>query len=104
MTGPDGGICFSPTFVREHRPTDVCVNGTFLNVAAYFGVTGKRLRELADLLLASRMGDFGWNCGQWKGATHSSVRTTLSVLEGPTGFAGADPGYRAGEVAFATIP
>ena len=22
MTGPDGGICFSPTFVREHRPTD----------------------------------------------------------------------------------
>jgi hypothetical protein len=101
MTGPDGGIGFSPTFVRENRPTDVCVNGMFLNVAAYFRVTGQRLRELVDLLLASRMGDFGWNCEQWSGATHSSVHTTISVLEGLTEFAGADPGYRAKEVAAA---
>src|SRR5450759_2552655 len=36
MTGSDGGINFSPTFTRENRPTDVCVNGMFLNVAAYF--------------------------------------------------------------------
>jgi hypothetical protein len=99
MTGPDGGIYFSPTFIRENRPTDVCVNGMFLNVAAYFRVTGKRLRELADLLLASRMGDFGWNCEQWNGATHSSMHTTISVLEGLTEFAGADPGYRAMQVA-----
>ena len=99
MIGPDGGIGFSPTFFRENRPTDVCVNGMFLNVAAYFRATGKRLRELADLLLASRMGDFGWNCEQWSGATHSSMHTTISVLEGLTEFAGADPGYRAKEVA-----
>jgi hypothetical protein len=99
MTGSDGGINFSPTFTRENRPTDVCVNGMFLNVAAYFRVTGKRLRKLADLLLASRMGDFGWNCEQWSGATHSSVHTTISVLEGLTSFADADPGYRAKEVA-----
>jgi hypothetical protein len=99
MTGPDGGIYFSPTFLRENRPSDVCINGTFLNMASYFRVTGMRLRELADLLLASRMGDCGWNCEQWKGATHSSMHTTLSVLEGLTGFAGADPGYRAKEIA-----
>jgi hypothetical protein len=101
MIGPDGGIDFSPTFIREKRPTDVCVNGMFLYVAAYFRVAGKRLRELADLLLASRMGDCGWNCEQWSGATHSSVHTTISVLEGLTEFAGADPGYRAKEVAAA---
>jgi hypothetical protein len=99
MIGPDGGIGFSPSFFRENRPTDVCVNGMFLNVAAYFRVTGQRLRELADLLLASRMGDFGWNCEQWSGATHSSMHTTISVLEGLTEFAGADPGYRVKEVA-----
>ena len=99
MIGPDGGIGFSPSFFRANRPTDVCVNGMFLNLAAYFRATGKRLRELADLLLASRMGDFGWNCERWSGATHSSVHTTISVLEGLTEFAGADPGYRAREVA-----
>jgi len=98
MTGPDGGIYFSPSFC-DGRPTDVCVNGMFLNVAAYFRATGKRLRELADLLLASRMGDFGWNCEQWSGATHSSMHTTISVLEGLTEFAGAEPAYRARDVA-----
>jgi hypothetical protein len=98
MNGPDGGIYFSPSF-RDGRPTDVCINGMFLGVAAYFRVTGKRLRELVDLLLASRMGDFGWNCEQWSGATHSSMHTTISVLEGLTDFAEADPRYRAKNIA-----
>jgi len=101
MTGPDGGIYFSPTFLRENRPTDVCVNGMFLNVATYFRMTSKQMRELVDLLLASRMGDFGWNCEQWNGATHSSMHTTISVLEGLTGFAEAEPRYRAKEIAHA---
>jgi hypothetical protein len=99
MTGPDGGIYFSPTFLRENRPTDVCVNGMFLNVAAYFRVTGRRLREIADLLLASRMDDLGWNCEQWAGATHSSMHTTISVLEGLSAFAEAEPDYRAKDLA-----
>ncbi len=99
LTGPDGGVYFSPSFVRGNRPTDVCVNGMFLSVAAYFRVTGKRLRELADALLASRMDDCGWNCERWRGAKHSSMHTTISVLEGLTAFAEADPEYRAKDVA-----
>ena len=98
LTGPDGGIYFSPSF-RDGRPTDVCVNGMFLNVAAYFRVKGKRLLELADLMLASRMGDFGWNCEQYRGATHSSMHTTISVLEALTGFTQAEPRYRKKEIA-----
>jgi hypothetical protein len=98
LTGPDGGVYFSPSFCKG-RPTDVCVNGMFLNVAAYFRVTGKRLHELADLLLASRMDDCGWNCQQWQGATHSSMHTTISVIEGLTEFAGAESRYRAKEIA-----
>lgn len=98
-TGPDGGIYFSPTFIRENRPTDVCVNGMFLNVASYFRIKGKRMQELVDSLLAARMGDFGWNCELWRGATHSSMHTTISVLEALTGFAEADPKYRAKDIA-----
>jgi hypothetical protein len=99
LTGPDGGIYFSPTFLRENRPTDVCVNGMFLNIAAYFRFKGKRMRELVDSLLASRMDDFGWNCELWSGATHSSMHTTISVLEALTGFAEANPKYRVKEIA-----
>jgi hypothetical protein len=99
MTGPDGGIYFSPSFFLENRSSDVCINGMFLNLASYFRVTGKRPRELADLLIACRMGDFGWNCEQWKGATHSSTHTTISVLEGLSEFALADPRYRVKELA-----
>jgi hypothetical protein len=98
MTGPDGGVYFSPSF-RDGRPTDVCVNGMFLNVASYFRVKGKRLRELVDLMLTCRMGDFGWNCEQYKGATHSSLHTTISVLEGLSSFAEVEPRYRARQIA-----
>ena len=99
LTGPDGGVYCSPTFLRENRPTDVCINGMFLNVAAYFRMTGNRMRELVDLLLASRMGDFGWNCEQYRGATHSSMHTTISVLEALTEFSEAEPKYRDKEIA-----
>ncbi|MDZ7342144.1 MAG: hypothetical protein ONB27_12380, partial [candidate division KSB1 bacterium] len=33
-------------------------------------------------LLAHQMPDGGWNCDSYKGATHSSFHTTISVLEG----------------------
>ncbi len=35
VTGADAAINFFPAFVRDNRPTDVCVNGIFLNVAVY---------------------------------------------------------------------
>jgi hypothetical protein len=33
-------------------------------------------------LLREQMADGGWNCRRWRGATHSSMHTTISVLEG----------------------
>src|SRR5204862_553354 len=40
-----------------------------------------RLDTLADHLLGQQMPDGGWNCQRRYGATHSSVHTTISVLE-----------------------
>jgi hypothetical protein len=97
--GPDGGVYYSPMMVRTGRPSDVCLNGMVVDFASYFRVLVPRLRQIVDLLLATRMDDFGWNCEAFKGATHSSFHTTISALEGLTEFARAEPGYRPAEIA-----
>jgi hypothetical protein len=98
-TGPDGGVYYSPLLVRAKRPSDVCINGMVLDFASYFRVAGPRLREIADLLIACRMGDFGWNCEARPGTTLSSFPTTISVLEGLSGFSRLESGYREREIA-----
>ena len=97
--GPDGGIYYSPSLIRAGRPSDVCLNGMILDIASYFRVLVPRLRRLVDLLLKTRMDDFGWNCEAYRGASHSSFHTTISVLEGLTEFSRAEPGYRAADIA-----
>lgn len=62
---------------------DVCVNGMFLNYACYFGAKEHDLKSIIDFLLQEKMPDGGFNCNSnGKGAVHSSLHTTLSVLEG----------------------
>jgi len=76
---PDGGI--SP--VKSLSKSDVCLNGMFLNYASYFGVKENDLKSIVDCLLSQHMKDGGFNChSNRKGAVHSSLHTTLSVLEG----------------------
>ncbi len=43
---------------------------------------GAFYHTIADHLLDQQMPDGGWNCRRPAGATHSSVNTTISVLEG----------------------
>lgn len=77
--GPDGGI--GP--FGKGQKCDVCVNGMVLNYASYFGVDENRLKSIVDFLISKKMVDGGFNCRvQTSGATHSSLHTTLSVLEG----------------------
>jgi hypothetical protein len=62
---------------------DVCVNGMFLNYASYFKTKEEQLRSVVDFILSQRMPDGGFNCrSNYSGAKHSSLHTTLSVLEG----------------------
>jgi hypothetical protein len=64
---------------------DVCVNGMFLNYASYFETKEEELRSVVDFILSQRMPDGGFNCrSNRSGAKHSSLHTTLSILEGIT--------------------
>ncbi len=74
--GKNGGISYGRKY------SDVCVNGMILNFGAYFVGKHKSLNEIVDFLLDTQMPDGGWNCKYLQGATHSSVHSTLSVLEG----------------------
>jgi hypothetical protein len=53
-----------------------------LSILSYFGFEDARLDTIAGYLLDQQMPDGGWNCRRPRGATHSSVHTTISALEG----------------------
>jgi hypothetical protein len=75
----DGGINPANSIAQS----DVCVNGMVLNFAAYFKVEEESLKSVIDFLFLQRMPDGGFNCrSNRSGAKHSSMHTTLSVLEG----------------------
>lgn len=79
LKGPDGGIL--P--IGNKQKCDVCVNGMFLNYAAYFLSEEADLMSIVDFLLAEQMKDGGFNCNSNTiGAVHSSLHTTISVVEG----------------------
>ncbi len=61
---------------------ETCITGMVLSILAYFERQDERLDAVADHLLGEQMADGGWNCRRWQGATHSSVHTTISALEG----------------------
>ncbi len=92
----DGGIQLGPSTVLH---SDVCVNGMFLNYASYFKTDQDRLRPVVDSILQELMPDGGFNCRTTRsGATHSSLHTTLSVLEGFLAFEKAGYTYRRNEL------
>jgi len=73
----DGGI------YPISKKSDVCVNGMFLNYASYFRADKDQLKSVIDCLLTEKMPDGGFNCrSNRSGAKHSSLHSTLSVLEG----------------------
>ncbi|MGB4930588.1 MAG: hypothetical protein WBP43_11490 [Chitinophagales bacterium] len=87
----DGGIRLGPS-TSQH--SDVCVNGMFLNYATYFQVPEIKLRSIVDSI-SEIMPDGGFNCQTTRsGAKHSSMHSTISVLEGFTEFQKAGFAYR----------
>ena len=93
--GPDGGIL--P--IGLDQKCDVCLNGMFLNYASYFKIEEKYLKSIIDFILAQRMSDGGFNCRFNRfGAKHSSLHSTLSVLEGITEYENNGYTYRLKEL------
>ena len=78
---PDGGIGLD-AWAKWTRKSETCVTGMVLSVLSYFKYDDDRLDTIAGHLLEQQMPDGGWNCRRYQGATHSSVHTTISALEG----------------------
>jgi hypothetical protein len=93
--GSEGGI--NPS--RGSTKSEVCVSGMFLNYASYFGADEDGLRSVVDFILSLHMADGGFNCRlNYSGATHSSLHTTLSVMEGIHEYACNGYTYRLAEL------
>ena len=98
--GPDGGINPSNTI----KNSDVCLNGMFLNYASYFKTDQKSLETVVDFILSQIMTDGGFNCRfNRSGARHSSLHSTLSVLEGVTEYELNEYKYRLEELKQAVL-
>jgi hypothetical protein len=67
----------------DHRffegEVEPCINGNVVATGAYFGVD---MAPLVERLLGEQLADGGWNCEVERGATVSSLGTTINVLEG----------------------
>jgi len=74
----DGGI----NYFGSLKHSETCVTGMILSILSYFNLEDERLEALVQYLLKQQMKDGGWNCQSFRGATHSSFHTTISVLEG----------------------
>ncbi len=94
--GNDGGIHYARTPGWER--SDACVDGMVLNLASYFEPARPQLSRIVNLLLSVQMHDGGWNCEYVHGATHSSLHTTVSVLEGLLEYRKTRAGHREEEV------
>jgi hypothetical protein len=91
----DGGIL--PIGISQ--TSDVCINGMVLNYSSYFQVDEAWIKSIVDFLLSQKMNDGGFNClSNRKGAVHSSLHSTVSVLEGIAEYMRNGYRYRVGEL------
>src|SRR5262249_17290544 len=77
----DRGINY-PQKGKASLRSETCITGMDLSILAYFQYDDSRVEAIARHLLEQQMPDGGWNCRFAAGATHASVHTTISVLEG----------------------
>jgi len=71
----DGGINYVPDARSE-----TCITGMVLSILGHFELEDDRVGNVETYLRNAQMSDGGWNCR--RGSTHSSMNTTISVLEG----------------------
>jgi hypothetical protein len=91
----DGGI--NPAVSIE--TSDTCVTAMYLNYACYYGADSNIINRIIDYLLNQRMTDGGYNCNfNQIGAVHSSLHTSVCVLEGYQSYLSSGNRYRETEI------
>jgi hypothetical protein len=69
-------------YFKSMQCSETCVTGMVLSLLSYFRYPDERVKKLVEYLVNEQLSDGGWNCEKYRGATHSSFHTTISVLEG----------------------
>lgn len=67
---------------KRPYPLDLCICGMLLNIGCYGHLEHPAINEIVDTLLEYHMADGAWNCALNHKPHHSSVHTTINVLEG----------------------
>ncbi len=91
----DGGI--NPSVTMDI--SDTCVTAMYLNYAVYYKADIKIIERIVDYLLCQQMNDGGYNCNFSQiGAVHSSLHTTICVLEAFHTYISYGHSYRISEI------
>lgn len=94
----DGGIMPNPHIWSF---SDVCINGMNLFTMCYFGVDKKELKSIIDFIITQQLSDGGFNCRynypKYR-AKHSSLHSTISLIEGLNEYINEGYTYRAIEL------
>jgi len=76
-------LWFNQGQVTSSRHQDMCVVAMLLSMCVYGNLQNQKVNEMIDYILNHQFSDGGWNC-MWESnqhPKHSSLHTTLSVLE-----------------------
>lgn len=92
----DGGITANP---ERWDFSDICLNGMLLFVFCYFKTDEPGLISMIDRILKDQLPDGGFNCDADRfDVHHSSLHSTISIIEGFNEYIGNDYDYRVDEV------
>ncbi|MBN9387253.1 MAG: hypothetical protein J0I20_04305 [Chloroflexi bacterium] len=80
------------------RYVDMCIAGMALSICCYCHSPSPKIKEMLDYILAKQFPDGGWNCRWHRGATNSSLHTTITVLEALRDYQDNGYAYRLQEV------
>lgn len=83
---------------KKVYPLDLCICGMLLNLCCYGSVMHPALNAIVDTILDYLMDDGAWNCALYEHPHHSSLHTTINVLEGLLEYKNNGYDYRLDEI------
>ena len=60
----------------------MCICGMLLHICCYAKIDSPKFNEIVDHIIDKHYMDGGWNCRWESDHKHSSLHTTISILEG----------------------
>lgn len=67
---------------KGERFLDLCICGMILNICCYAKIQSEKIDQIVDYILEKKFADGGFNCRWEYDKNHSSLHTTINILEG----------------------